>query len=52
MFVLWQGGYLELCPTLSKLLGSLTFRRAEHVMWTAAGEAGIVQLLLVEEKAP
>lgn len=46
--VLWQGGCLGLCLVLSELLGSLTLRKVEHVVWTVAGEVGRVQLVLVE----
>lgn len=52
MLVFWQGGYLGLCPMSSELLGSSTFWKMERVMGTAAGEADIVQLVLVEVTAP
>lgn len=52
VLVLWQGGYLGLCPMSSELLGSSTFWKVERVMGTAAGEADIGQLVLVEVTAP
>lgn len=52
MLVFWQGGYLGLCPMSSELLGCSTFWKVERVMGTAAREADIVQLVIVEVTAP